>query len=277
MRNNAIWKKFAAMGISACVGVTVFGALTVQAEEEVRTVRIGIGNAYNPFCYLNEDEELTGYEYEVLKKVDELLPQYEFAYEPTEFANILVGIDTGSYDMGVHGFGFNEDRASKYLYSEVPSVTTGGYVILSSEGKDFETLEDLAGKKIQVKTGSNVSNMLEKYNEENPDKAVEIVYEDSENEQIVSNLVNGVYDAYINEKIDADQWVKQFEGLQEYGANIFGDQADAGCYYLYNKEEEQLQKDISEALQQLHDEGVTGEISVEYLGEDYTKVAAAEE
>ena len=300
MKNMTVWKRAAVLGLAACMTAGLAGcgskestdaaADTTAAEEtaadetteaadtadasadgEVRTIRIGIGNSYNPFCYLDENEELTGYEYEVLKAIDERLPQYEFEYEPTEFSNILVGIDTGSYDMGVHGFGWNEERAQKYLYSTVPSVTTGGYVIIGAAGKDYTGIEDLAGKKIQVKTGSNVANLLEKYNTENPDLAVEIVYEDSENEQIVSNLVNGVYDAYINEKIDADQWLKQFDGLEEYGSKLFENDSDSGCYYLYNQSETQLEKDISEVLTQLHEEGVTGKLSEEYLGADYTK------
>lgn len=292
MKRMTAWKQSAVLGMAVCMTAGLVGcgskeaadttadATTEAADTEtteaaedgdVRTVRIGIGNAYNPFCYLDENEELAGYEYEVLKVVDERLPQYEFQYEPTEFSNILVGIDTGSYDMGVHGFGWNEERAQKYLYSEVPSVTTGGYVIIGAAGKDYQGIEDLAGKKIQVKTGSNVANLLEKYNEANPDLAVEIVYEDSENEQIVSNLVNGVYDAYINEKIDADQWLKQFDGLEEYGSNLFENDSDSGCYYLYNKNETQLEKDISEVLTELHEEGVTGKLSEEYLGADYTK------
>ncbi|MGG5317065.1 transporter substrate-binding domain-containing protein [Enterococcus sp. AZ072] len=281
MGKNKFLKKLAVLGVLTLSGIVLTacgnnddsatGDSDAASADDVRVVKIGIGNAYNPFCYLDENEELAGYEYEVLKLVDEKLPQYKFSYEPTEFSNILVGLDTGTYDMGVHGFGWNEDRAKKYLYSETPSVTTGGYVILGAEGKNFKTLDDLAGKKVQVKTGGNVSNLLETYNKENPKKAVEIVYEDSENEQIVSNLTNGVYDAYINEKIDADQWVKQFDGLEQYGSNIFGDKADSGCYYLYNKDDEQLEKDVSAALKELHEEGKTGKLSTEYLGEDYTK------
>lgn len=281
MKKNIFLKKLALFGLATFSGIVLTACGSdnnsspsgsdKSSTADVRVVKIGIGNAYNPFCYLDENGELTGYEYEVLKLVDKKLPQYDFSYEPTEFSNILVGLDTGSYDMGVHGFGWNEDRAEKYLYSETPSVTTGGYVILSAEGKKFENLSDLAGKKVQVKTGGNVSNLLETYNKKNPKKTIEIVYEDSENEQIVSNLTNGVYDAYINEKIDADQWVKQFDGLEQYGTNIFGDEADSGCYYLYTKDDKQLENDVSTALKELHDEGKTAKISKEYLGADYTK------
>ncbi len=239
--------------------------------ETVQTITIGIGNAYNPFCYLDANEQLAGYEYEVLKVVDERLPQYTFQYEPTGFSNILVGLDTGAYNMGVHAFGWNEERAAKYLYAKEPSITTGGYVILAAKGKDYKTLADLAGKKIQVKNSSNVANLLEDYNAKNPDQAVEIVYEDSENEQIVSNLVNGVYDAYINEKVDADQWVAQYDGIAEYGDHVLTDGVNSGCYYLYNYGEEQLQSDIDEVLKELREDGTLSKLSVEYLGADYSQ------
>lgn len=44
------------------------------------------GNGYKPYCYIDENGQPAGYELEVLKAIDELLPQYEFEFEPTEFA-----------------------------------------------------------------------------------------------------------------------------------------------------------------------------------------------
>jgi len=47
--------------------------LSSNKDADAETVVVGTGNAYEPYCYLDENGNLAGYEYEVLKAVDELL------------------------------------------------------------------------------------------------------------------------------------------------------------------------------------------------------------
>ncbi len=47
---------------------------TSEENTEVRQIVVGTGNAFNPLCYLDEKGNLTGFEYEFLKKVDEVPP-----------------------------------------------------------------------------------------------------------------------------------------------------------------------------------------------------------
>ena len=81
MKRMTAWKQAAVLGMAVCMTAGLVGcgskeaadttadATTEAADTEtteaaedgdVRTVRIGIGNAYNPFCYLDENEELAG-------------------------------------------------------------------------------------------------------------------------------------------------------------------------------------------------------------------------
>ena len=62
-------------------------------EDGVTKIIVGTGNAYEPYCYLDENGNLAGYEYEVLKAVDELLPQYEFEYQTSDFTNVAISLD----------------------------------------------------------------------------------------------------------------------------------------------------------------------------------------
>ncbi len=71
-------------------------------EQEVKTIRVGTGNSYNPACYLDDNGEIAGYDYEVLKAVDELLPQYKFEYQTFDFQNVLLSLDSGKIDLAAH-------------------------------------------------------------------------------------------------------------------------------------------------------------------------------
>ena len=75
-----------------------------------RTIVIGTGNGYKPYCYLDEQGNLAGYEIEVLKEVNRLLPQYRFELNQLEFKNILLSLEANKVDVGAHQFEKNADR-----------------------------------------------------------------------------------------------------------------------------------------------------------------------
>lgn len=45
-----------------------------DTKEKVTKVVIGSGSNYNPYCYLDKNVEAVGYEYDVLKEINKLLP-----------------------------------------------------------------------------------------------------------------------------------------------------------------------------------------------------------
>ena len=75
---------------------------------DVTIVKIGIGTDAMPNCYLDENGNLAGENYEVMCLVDELLPQYEFQYETGTQEAILIGLDTGTYAVGMNNFFYND-------------------------------------------------------------------------------------------------------------------------------------------------------------------------
>ena len=87
-----------------------------EKKVKAKTVIVGTGKAFAPFCYLDENGKLVGYEIDVLNAVDELLPQYEFVYETFDFANILIALQAGKVDLGSHQFGKTPQREENYLF-----------------------------------------------------------------------------------------------------------------------------------------------------------------
>lgn len=247
-------------------------------DGEVREILIGIGSSYNPFCYLDENEELQGYDYWVTQEIQKKLPQYKFVYEATEFSNILVGLDADKYDIAVHHYGWNAERDSKYLYAQVANWGGTGYVIAAAPGLDIQSEDDLRGLSVQCSATNNTSYLLEQYNEGLPEEEqIQIVYDDASGEVLWNNIANGVYDATIVDEFSFDQANPKYGNiLEKYGNDVLGDVARAeqdiiktGTYFIYNYGDEQLRDDIDAALYELIEDGTLASLSEQHLGRDY--------
>lgn len=257
------------------VGAVFLGACSNQtdssaanADENAETIIVGTGNAYQPFVYLDEDNNLQGYDVEVLKAVDEKLPEYTFKFESMDFKNILTSLSTGKIQLAAHNYAYNEERGKKYLYGEFAYNTYAHHIVNSdSAGAPYETLADLEGKKVFASPGSEVAYILETYNKEH-NQAIEIVYNEASSEVLVKGLENGTADAAILTKFDTNKYNEQFNvQLQASDKAI----KSAGIFFIFQQGDEQLKEAVDGALQELFDEGTLSQLSIDIFGDDYTK------
>ncbi|MBG9816014.1 transporter substrate-binding domain-containing protein [Bacillus safensis] len=278
MKNNKQFKKHYIIGLltlgslllAACGNTEQSNEVKAEAannDPDAKEIIVGTGNAYQPFVYLDENGQLTGYEKAVLDEVDQLLPQYKFKYESFEFKNILPALDAGKVDLAAHQYEINDERQKKYLFGKVGYTDYTSYVVVDkASGHDFQSLDDLAGHKVHTSTGSNFAYLLEQYNEKH-DRKIDIVYGDGGNEILVKNLQNGTVDAALLTKYDVNKLNKQFNAnLVTSGKPV----NVSKTYYLYQKNNTKLQKDIDQALQKLIDNGKLAELSKKILGGDFT-------
>jgi hypothetical protein len=75
-----------------------------EGSDNVQKVLIGIRQDLYPTSYIDESGKPSGYDIEIIQKVDELLPGYEFEYEAVSQEALLTGLDTGKYAAAVAGF-----------------------------------------------------------------------------------------------------------------------------------------------------------------------------
>ncbi|MBY0185041.1 transporter substrate-binding domain-containing protein [Bacillus aerophilus] len=278
MKNNRIFSNHYIIGLLLLGSLLLVACGNNEQSDEIKAeannndpdakeIVIGTGNAYQPFVYLDENGKLTGYEKAVLDEVDQLLPQYKFKYESFEFKNILPALDAGKVDLAAHQYEINDERQKKYLFGKVGYTDYTSYVVVNkASGHDFQSLDDLAGHKVHTSTGSNFAYLLEQYNAKH-DRKIDIVYGDGGNEILVKNLQNGTVDAALLTKYDVNKLNKQFNAhLVTSGKPV----NVSKTYYLYQKNNTKLQKDIDQALQKLIDNGKLAELSKKILGGDFT-------
>lgn len=243
-----------------------------NASGELIQVKVGIGNGYVPFCYLDENEEEAGYEYEVMLAVADLLSdKYSFTIIPDAFENMLIGLDTGAYDVAIHHFGYTESRAENYLYAEEADFYTGNFHLAYLAGRtDITNFEDLDGKTLAVKSGGSKSELVAlAYLEEHPELNVEIAYYDG-TEELHAGIVSGLYDANLSSSFDINTFSSQFDNYLEYTDWYIEDTSDTGTYFIYNYGSEELQQDIDEAIRTLRENGTLSKLCIEIIGADYT-------
>lgn len=266
-------KQFIFTGIASAFLLAACGSAEATDEEatanpDAETIIVGTGNAYQPFVYLDENEDLQGYDIEVLRAVDEKLDQYDFEYESMDFKNILTSLSADKVQLAAHNYAYNDERGAKYLYGEEAYNNYAHHIAADeSTGQVYQSLDDLKGKKVFASPASEVANILETYNAENDD-AIEIVYSEVNGELLVSGLQNGTADAAILTKFDVDKYNEQFDiNLQASDEAL----KTAGIYYVFQQGDEELQTAVDGAIKELREEGTLSDLSTEILGADYTE------
>ncbi len=269
MKKRYVWLGLvSALLLAACGNADATEESETATNPDAETIIVGTGNAYQPFVYLDENNELQGYDVEVLRAVDEKLDQYNFEYESMDFKNILTSLSAGKVRIAAHNYAYNDERGAKYLYGEEAYNTYAHHIVADeSTGETYQSLDDLQGKKVFASPASEVAYILESYNAEH-DGAIEIIYSESSGELLVRGLQNGTADAAIISKFDTNKYNEQFNiNLKASDEPL----QSAGIFYVFQQEDEALQGAVDGAIKELREEGTLSDLSIEILGEDYTE------
>lgn len=250
-----------------------------ETTVEKTVVKVGFGTGYAPFVYLDENEKPAGYDYDCFMAVAEKLSdKYVFDLTPDAFANLLIGIDTGIYDMTVSHWGYTEARAEKYLYATEGDMYINYFMVGYAPGREGITdLASCAGLTAVAQSGTKADNMLANWNAEHPDLAVEVA--NVEDLSIAaSGLASGLYDFYLASTYDMQTFNNNYGSTitLEYSDDVadYVEIPNPGIYYIYAKGMDPVQQDVDQAIRELREEGVLSELCIKWLGSDWTQPIA---
>ena len=282
MRRENIKKVVVAGTMSAVMGMSLVGcgssgnASAAGSAEGVTKVVIGSGINYNPYCYIDENGDAVGYEYDVLAAIDELLPQYEFEYQSMAFDQLVLSLESGKIDVAAHQYEYTPEREEKYLFSGESYTSYITYLAVLVDS-DVTSLEDLTGQKIRTGGATSATTqILTKWNEEHPGQEVVLVNsESSSDEEGAAALKSGAAAASVLKKSDVTKMNKNFSDDGKDWLKSVGDPINnSKTYYLYRKndpEEQALRDAIDGALKTLKDNGTLSELAIKWVGYDVTE------
>lgn len=246
---------------------------------EVQKVLVATGGSPKPFIYTDEDNNVVGYDADVVAALDELLPQYEFEYELTDFGAIFTGIDAGIYQMGDNNITKNATREEKYLFGEeYYGYNYTGLVVRSDSS--IQSLEDLAGTKTYTAGSGGFSQLFfETYNQTHADNPVELIYTSADQRKQFQDLQDGVIDFTFMESVMWDSYLDEFPELADSLKFVFlsdeetAEIQDPLSWFIFPKTEEgeALRDAVDGALRQLKEDGTLNEIGQKWLGYDVVR------
>ncbi len=269
-----------AVAASGCGGDKAeSGAKSAAAGGEKKIVKVAHTAHYFPYDYVDDNNKSDGLEVAVMKEVAKKLPQYEFQYFPTSDDDLLIGVESGKYDVGTKGIWKTPAREKKYIFSKNNiAASVIGVTIRSEDANTIKNLDDFAkaGKKLVPIAPQNAQyQVVEDYNAAHPDHPIAL--EASENFQVAdaySWVLEGRYDGYFSIELAYQKNVTtkdapygQFKDKLTY----FRYKA-LPTYPLFNKKDKQLAEEVDKALAELKQEGKIAELEKQYFGEEVSKL-----
>ncbi|OBZ19487.1 amino acid ABC transporter substrate-binding protein [Bacillus sp. FJAT-27264] len=242
-------------------------------SDEQTTVNIATGGAPKPFSFVNDSNEIDGYDIQILKAIFKGLPQYKTNIEKTEFSSIFAGLDSDRYQIGANNFASNKERREKYIYSD--PILKNQFVIAVKAGRDdIHSFADLEGKTTEVSPGRNYTVALENYNTSIAKQPIVLKYTEDELASTLQHVESGVADFILLDAAMLNLYIKEFE-LKLTSIPLSQEDSDRiGVPYSYlilskGKNSEQLLNDVNQRLKVLIEDGTVSRISEQYLSGDF--------
>lgn len=137
-----------------CVGANeVFAAQKQQYT-------IGTDVTFAPFEFSNSEGKYVGIDMEIIEEVAKE-NNLTFDIKPVGFSPAVQAVEAGQMDGMIAGMTITDERKESFDFSD-PYFQSGLQLGVSSKNKDIQSYEDLKGKTVAAKTGTESAEYLEK-------------------------------------------------------------------------------------------------------------------
>lgn len=246
---------------------------------EKKTVRVAFTNYYVPYDFVDKDGNPDGIEVQIMKEVEKLLPQYQFTFVPTSDDDLLIGVESGKYDVGIKGVWQTEARKAKFIFPKNNiAASVIGLTFRKADAekiKDMDSFGKLGGKLVPIAPQNAQYAIVEDYNKQHPDTQIKLL--PSESFQVAEAytwVLEGRYDAFFDIELAYKNNI-----VDEKGAyHKFNDQLAyvrykaIPTYPIFNKKQQEFANAYDKAVEQLTQSGKIQELEQKYFGEDLLKL-----
>ncbi len=222
---------------------------------------IGLDDTFAPMGYRDENNELIGFDIDLANAVGEVLG-IPVEFQPINWDTKESELNNGNVDLLWNGFTITPEREEIMAFTK--PYLDNAQVVLTMDGAGIETLADLAGKTVATQVNSSGESAI-KANEEFYNSLGELVTFGTYDE-CLRDMEAGRADAVVGDVVLLAFYVQNHPDTAYYmlEENLGDEQYGVGA----RKEDTALVDAISDAFQELKDNGTGAEISEKWFGED---------
>ena len=233
--------------------------------EERGSIVVATSGTLFPASFYNDDDELTGFDVEVMRAVaDELGLEVEFRI--MAFDGMLGAIQSGQVDAAVNDINRTAEREEQVDFSEPYKYSFASLMVREDDLSGIETVDDLEGKVHAGEASTTFSRVMRSFGAEI------LTYDNATNDQYLRDLELGRSDVIMN-----DYYLQRLaiEYLPEFDVTLHPDLRfwlePAGTHVVIPKGADGFKERVNESLAVLREDGTLAEISRAFFdGDDVT-------
>lgn len=268
-----------AAALVGCGGKAADKAQAGSDANAKKVVRVAFTNYYVPYDFVDKNGEPDGIEVQIMQEVAKALPQYQFKFEPTSDDDLLIGVESGKYDVGIKGVWQTEARKSKFIFPQKPiAASVIGLTFRKSDAgriTDMESFARTGGKLVPIAPQNAQFAIVEAFNKNHPATPIQLL--PSESFQIADAytwVLEGRYDAFF----DIELAYKNNVAAEQGAYHKFHEQLAyvryqaIPTYPIFNKKNQELAAAYDQVVEQLTKSGKIKELEEKYFGEDLLRL-----
>ena len=230
------------------------------------TLKVALEGTYPPFNFKDpKTGELSGFEIDVAKLLAAklgLTPEFT----TTEWSGILAGLSAGKYDVIINQVGITDERQKAFDFSDPYTLSSAQLIVRKDEKRQFNSLEDLKGKKLGLGQGTNLEQ-----------KAKSVAGIDVKTypgaPEYLADLASGRIDAALNDSLLVGYLLKSSNLPLKGGAPV-GTIDKIGI--PFQKGNPQFKAALNKALADILKDGSFKQVSIKWFGIDVSKAPTAQ-
>lgn len=242
-------------------GANTEGSSLLDKIKEDGQLKVGLMGTYKPYNFINEDQEMDGFDADIAKEVANRL-DVDVEFVAQEFSGMIAGLQSEKFDVVISQMTITDDRKEQMDFSD-PYITNQVKVIVKEDDDSIKSVDDFKGKNIGVGLGTNDETYLRTELMPEVGDFTIMTYDDVVT--TLKDLDTGRIDATINNIYAITPVVEQngFK-IKAVGEPIKSDQAGIAT----RKGNEELIEELNSILAEMKEDGTYNEIFVKWFGEE---------
>lgn len=243
------------------ISVVIFGAGSAFAGSvmDKDVIRVGTEATYPPFEFRNQDNEMTGFDIELVQAIGEHMEK-DVELVDMSFDGLIPALMTGKIDMVAAGMTNTEKRKEKVGFSDVYYHIENAFVT-KADDDSIKELKDLSGKVATVQIGTAQDSFITELG------TAASVKRFQKNDDALREVMLGRGDFTVINLTVANSFLRNseaFKGKLKIALRNFINEPDEGIALAVPKGDDLFLSAVNRALAEIEASGELQELKVKY-------------